>query len=91
MKKLSNQQKINLYKKMIDKLQKTYYSGFCGAFVGVTSYNAKDMLKLLPELKKYKPHEIIIKHYDSYWFDIDDNEIRVKILKYIIENLKKRR
>lgn len=89
MKKLTNNQKIDIYEKMIEIIEEKS-NGFCSAFLGVTRYNDKDMLKVLPELKKYKPHETIIKYYKSFWFNKYDYEIRLEILKDIIENLKKK-
>lgn len=90
--KLTTEQKITMYEKMIKTIQKTNYcGGFCDAFVCNTVwYNSDDMLKVLPELKKYKPHKTIIDYYNGYWFDNDDNEIRLIILKEIIKNLKRR-
>jgi len=42
------------------------------------------MEKYYPEIYKYKPRKI---RPDGYWFNPYDHELRIKILKEIIQNL----
>lgn len=94
--KLTNKEKISLYRKMIRKLENVdvlgiWELGFCAAFNASEVFSdSEDMLKILPELKKYKPHQTIISDYDGYWFDKSNSKLRIIILKEIIKDLKKK-
>jgi len=96
MNNLTNKQKISLCRKMICKLESVntlgfWEMGFCAAFsVNEVYANSGDMLKILPELKKYKPHRTIISYYNGYWFDKSDSKLRIIILKEVIKDLKKK-
>ncbi|HTJ53743.1 MAG TPA: hypothetical protein VL443_30015 [Cyclobacteriaceae bacterium] len=87
---MTQKEKILLIKKMIKKIQGEEASGFCGSFqlaskrYDIKGYDIKkEMLKTLPELKKYEP-----KYKCVWWFPPFDSKTRINILKEILNKLK---
>jgi hypothetical protein len=92
MEQLTKQEKLKIYKLALEIYKKEigiyHWVGLCNACHQAMRnlFYFCDIENCLKELMDYKP--IYITNNHTYWWPVDDHEIRIKILEEIINKLK---
>lgn len=91
---MTKSERNSIYKAMLKEFLEDPRFGFCSLLTNCDTDPVSDICKIeeLEELMAYKPTEVFYNYINDetsdpnqFWFPIDDSEIRIKILKEVIE------